>query len=422
MMGREPRILFVAPTIPYPLDGGWNQRMFYTMKNLSAMGPVSFASYAPRGARQSEPDFGPVKDLCASVHILDEPESRWPLPARSTRDLLDRFVFTRRPYGIEEFPGGPLADLVAQLAPGVDLIWVVRLYLAEWLPRDRDKMVVDLDDLEHVKQRRYLAGRRSGLWQLAVRLDNQRTRRLERSAPARYGKVVLASDSDRRVFPRRLAKRVFTVPNGVARELLSSGPTESRPQSIVFVGNMNYQPNVDAAFWFAREIFPHILEAAPGATLSLVGRDDRGHLRALHDGRAINVTGRVPDVAPFVSGATVSVAPIRVAGGTRIKILESLALGTPVVATTIGAEGLGLVPDQHLKIGDTPRAFAESVIALLKDPERRRAMAAAGRVVVAERYTWEVIGQRLREDVAGWLIQRADGLQVAEGLRGRFHA
>lgn len=421
-MEREPRILFVAPTVPYPLDGGWNQRMFHTLKSLSAMGPVSFASYAPSGDRRSEPDFGPVKDLCASVHILDEPESRWSRPARSTRDLLDRFVFARRPYGIEEFPGGPLADLVDQLAPGVDLIWVVRLYLAEWLPRDRHKMVVDLDDLEHVKQRRYLAGRPFGLWQLALRLDNQRTRRLERSAPARYGKAVLASDSDRSVFSRRLAERIFTVRNGVARELLSAGPIDSRPQSIVFVGNMNYQPNVDAAFWFAREIFPHILETLPGATLSLVGKDDTGHLRALHDGRAITVTGRVPDVAPFVSGATVSIAPLRVGGGTRIKILESLALGTPVVATTIGAEGLDLVHDQHLKIADTPRAFANSVIALLKDPARRRAMAAAGRVVVAERYTWDVIGQRLREDVAGWLIQRADARQVAEGLRGRFHA
>lgn len=421
-MGREPRILFVAPKIPYPLDGGWNQRIFYTLKNLSAMGPVSFASYALRGSRQSELDLGPVKDLCASVHILDEPESRWSLPARSTRDLLERFVFTRRPYGIEEFPGGPLADLVAQLTPGVDLIWVVRLYLAEWLPGDRHKMIVDLDDLEHVKQQRYLAGRPFGPWQLALRLDNQRTRRLERSAPARYGRAVLASDSDRRVFPRRLAKRVLTVPNGVARELLSSGPAEPRPQSIVFVGNMIYQPNVDAAFWFAREIFPHVLEAVPGATLSLVGRDDTGHVRALHDGRTINVTGRVPDVTPFVSGATVSVAPIRVGGGTRIKILESLALGTPVVATTIGAEGLDLVPDRHVKIADTPRAFAESVIGLLRDPERRRAMAAAGRAVVAEKYTWEAIGQRLRVDIADWLNQRADTPQAAAGPRERFHA
>lgn len=410
-MASAPRILFVAPKIPYPPDNGWNQRMFHTLKNLSAMGPVSLACYAHRGDRQSELDFGPVKDLCASVQILEEPESRWPLPVRSARDLLDRFVLPRRPYVIEDFPGAPLADLVARLAPGVDLIWAVRLYLAEWLPVDRHKMVVDLDDLEHVKQRRYLARRPFGLWQLALRLDNQKMRRLERSAPARYGKVVLASEADRRVFAPRLAPRPLVMANGVPSGLLSRRASEPRPDSIVFVGHMNYEPNADAALWFAREIFPRVLAAVPGACLYLVGRDDRGKLRALHDGRTVVVTGYTDDVVPYVAGAALSIAPIRIAGGTRIKILESLALGTPVVATSIGAEGLDLVPDRHISIADAPARFAEAVIGLLRDPARRKAVAAAGRALVAERYTWDAIGARLRNTLDNWLARPAESIR-----------
>jgi glycosyltransferase involved in cell wall biosynthesis len=406
MMARRPRILFVAPITPYPLDEGWKQRMFHTLQGLATMGPVTLACYAPQGADPAMEHLAPLKNLCDSLQILDYPTADSPPPVRSYRDVLERFILSRRPFTIADFPGAPLAEHVAELVNEADLVWVARLIVAEWIPQGRHKMIVDLDDLEHVKGSRSLALKPSGPWKLALRFDNYKLRRLERSAPARYGKVVLTSEYDRRVFPRRLAEQTLVIPNAISSHLLAAPLADPQTHSMVFVGDMGYSANVDAAFWFTREILPRVVEALPDARLLLVGKDDRGHLRPLHDGKTVTATGRVDDVAPYVAGAAVSIAPIRVAGGTRIKILESLALGTPVVATTIGAEGLDLVPGRHIKIGDTPEAFADAVIQVLTDRGLRRTMAAAGRAVVAERYTWDRVGRRLVQDVGEWLDRR----------------
>jgi len=166
---------------------------------------------------------------------------------------------------------------------------------------------------------------------------------------------------------------------------------------------MEYKPNVDAAFWLSREIFPAIVRRVPEARLLLVGHDTRHRLRPLADGRRIIATGSVADVAPLVGEAAVSVAPIRADSGTRIKILEALALGVPVVSTTLGAEGLDLVPGREIVLADAPEAFAESVVRLLTDRATRDAMGHAGRGAVARAYDWTGIEARLGDEARDWL-------------------
>ncbi len=402
----SPRIVFVAPRLPYPLHTGLNQRMFHLLAALADLGPVDLVCYPDPKFPVEERELKPLHDLCNEVHILPYRPSPWEGRCRSRWDVLEQFVLSPRPYLVGEFPGRPLAARVAELAPRADFIWAERIFVSEWLTTGREKTIVDLDDLESVKESRRLALEPLRPWLLALRFDNRKLGWLERRAPLRYARVVVCSERDRRFFPSRHRQRALVVPNGVAARLLSVPPVPRDPATLVMVGTMRYSPNTDAALWFAREIFPLVSAATPGARLDLIGDDPGGALRAVHDGQRIVATGRVEDAAPYVSRATVSLAPLRVGGGTRIKILEALALGTPVVATSVGAEGLDVVPGRHLLIADTPEAFASAVVNLLRDAGARQSLSEAGRRLVAERYTWEAIGERLREDVRAWIEQR----------------
>jgi polysaccharide biosynthesis protein PslH len=398
------RILFVAPRVPFPPNIGWNQRMFHSLRALSAVGDVDLV--CGREEPFADVDLEPLERLCRSVRLVDLASVPDPPGPGSRAAAVQRYVLARHPTHIAQFPARVLADTVEPLTREADLIWAVRLGLAEWLTRRRERTFVDLDDFESVKQAQSLPPRGFRPWNWLLWLDNERLRRRERTAPRRYGRCVVCSAAQRGFFPGRLRERVLVMPNGFPRTLLAYPRRPPRESTIVFVGTMDYKPNVDAAVWLAKAVFPSIVRRVPAARLLLVGHDTRHRLRPLADGRRIVATGSVADVAPLVGDAAVSVAPIRVGSGTRIKILEALALGVPVVSTTLGAEGLDLVPGREILLADAPEAFADAVVRLLTDPATRGAMADAGRAAVARAYDWEGIEARLADEVRGWLATR----------------
>ena len=399
----KPSILFVAPRLPFPIDNGWHQRMFHTLRALSAVGAVDLVCY--RDESDIGLDLAPLLSLCRSTHFVQRVVPISPGAPRTRAEALHRYVLASRATYIAQFPGKALAERAESLAGAADLIWTVRLRLAEWMPRHRDRMIVDIDDFESVKQSQQLGPRDIRPWDWLVRLDNRKLRRLERSAPERYGLSVVCSEDQRQFFPPRLRSRVLTVPNGVSGSLLTHSRARAGAPTIVFVGNMDYSPNVDAVGWFVREIFPSVVRRVPDARLLLVGHDSLKLLRPFEDGDRIVTTGSVADVAPFVAASSLSVAPIRVGSGTRIKILESLALGVPVVSTTLGAEGLDLASGREILLADGPQEFAAAVVRLLGERSTRDRMGEAGRAAVAARYTWDRIEQNLAEDVRKWLLQ-----------------
>ncbi|MCX7856163.1 MAG: glycosyltransferase family 4 protein, partial [Anaerolineae bacterium] len=185
------------------------------------------------------------------------------------------------------------------------------------------------------------------------------------------------------------------VPNGVDPEQYQGdfGPVE--PDTLVFPGALTYEANFEAMRFFLGEIFPRIRQARPRATIYITGRTDGVDLSRLPLGDGVVLTGYLPDVRPRVARSAVCIAPLTLGGGTRIKILEAMALGTPVVATSKGAEGLEVMPGRDLLIADDPEAFAAAVVRVLEDENLRAALSAAGRRLVAERYDWRVIGQQL---------------------------
>jgi glycosyltransferase involved in cell wall biosynthesis len=189
---------------------------------------------------------------------------------------------------------------------------------------------------------------------------------------------------------------IYVVPNGVDTVHFAppEPPVSRRDLSIVFVGTMHYRPNVDGVLFFCHQVWPSIQDALPNVKLTIVGARPVPEVVALRSLPGVSVTGFVDDVRPYLWQATVSVVPLRIGGGTRLKILESLAAGCPVVSTSIGAEGLDLEPGIDLLLADHPDEFAASTIRLLTDLGLREQLALCGQQTVGRLYDWKRIARR----------------------------
>ncbi|MBI3287335.1 MAG: glycosyltransferase, partial [Chloroflexi bacterium] len=168
-----------------------------------------------------------------------------------------------------------------------------------------------------------------------------------------------------------------------------------RDGSLVFTGKMDFRPNVDGVLWFFERVWPRVREQLPEARFVVVGRNPSPRLRALRvDPRAV-VTGTVPDVRPYLRQAQLYVVPLRMGGGTRLKVLEAMAMGKPIVSTSLGCEGIDLIPGRELIVADRAEDFSQWVIDLWQDEWRRRELARRARQLVEERYDWRGIAPRL---------------------------
>jgi polysaccharide biosynthesis protein PslH len=187
------------------------------------------------------------------------------------------------------------------------------------------------------------------------------------------------------------------VPTGVDTAYFARAATAPRPHHLVFTGSMDWLPNEDGMLYFVREILPLIRHEEPSATLSIVGRAPTPAVTRLGAEYGIEVTGRVGDVRPHMAAGSVYVVPLRIGGGTRLKIFEAMAMGLPVVSTTVGAEGLPVAPGVHVLVADDAAGFAAAVVGLLRDFAERTRIGEAGRQLVAERYDWSAVFGHLEQ-------------------------
>jgi polysaccharide biosynthesis protein PslH len=289
-----------------------------------------------------------------------------------------------------------------------DVIQIEGLEMTPYMPTARRLsqaacLVYDAHNAEYVLQERASATERSRParwpWAAYSAIQARRLRRFEAAVCQRADAVTCVSSEDAAAL-RRLVPRLQpdVVANGLNLALYldyQPEPAASAPQQLVFTGKMDYRPNLDAALWFAAEVMPLVRAAVPNAEFVIVGQQAPPRLRKLHGQFGISVTGRVEDTRPFIGGAAIYVAPLRMGGGTRFKLLEAMALARPVVTTALGAEGFSVQHGREVLIADRPDDFAQSVVSLLQDPARAAALGIAGQEFVRAAYDWRVIGPRL---------------------------
>ena len=391
------RTLFVISHVPLPLNVGGNLRPYHMLRALTSISEVSVVCAVKPGADAHYVDE--LRTMCHHVLPFPVDSFRWRadigrrLPRlRAALQHLD----PSEPALLKSYHSAAAASLLGNLAQvPFDLVWIERLDLLPNLPRTLPgRVVVDLHDIEHRK----LASRlRTRGWRLGLPFDVAdylKLRALERALPRRSWDVVVCSEVDRAALGAH--PRVSVVPNGI--ELPAPGDRVADPASpvFVFVGAMFYEPNVDAVQWFARAILPRIRMRSPRARFVVVGRDPRPEIAALHDGDTVTVTGTVDDVAPYLRRASVAVAPIRMGSGTRIKILDAFAHGTPVVSTTLGAEGLEVSHGRELLLADAPEAFAATCVRLAADRTLQAALAARALELVQRHYQWQDVERQVQ--------------------------
>jgi glycosyltransferase involved in cell wall biosynthesis len=282
--------------------------------------------------------------------------------------------------------------------------------------------VADLHDIESLAQQRtaVLEGSASGPWAVAKRvLAARKIRAAERAVAAAYAQCAVTSEHDAAALHGVVGGRAkaLVVPNGVDTAYFQpSGAIAPQPDTLVFTGLMAHPPNVDGVRYFCSEVLPLIWGQRPAARLLVVGASPPPAILAL-DGSArgrVRVLGAVPDTRPYLAQGSVAVVPLRSGSGTRLKILEALAMERPVVSTTIGAEGLETIHGRHLLIADDAASFAAAVLRLLQDQQLAARLAAEGRSLVERRYRWEAIGAAWQKSLHYLVAQHA----TAQGNRG----
>jgi sugar transferase (PEP-CTERM/EpsH1 system associated) len=276
------------------------------------------------------------------------------------------------------------------LATGVDICIADFLFAAANVPTNTPTPVILFEhNVEHMIWKRLRDVERFAWRRALLELECRKMRRYEARACAKADLTLAVSDADRELLETSAPMATIrTIPTGVDTEYFHPNDSEEIPASLVFTGAMDWYPNEDAMLYFIDAILPAIRRSVPAISLSVVGRNPSERLRSIAVRAGVHVTGTVEDVRPHVARAAVCVVPLRVGGGTRLKIFEALAMGKAIVSTTIGAEGLPVVSGRHLLLADGVEHFAHAVASLVRDANRRQQLGCAGRRLVEERYSW----------------------------------
>lgn len=386
-------VLIVAPFLPWPADFGGAQRVYHLVAELATSARVTLVAPA------SEAEFDAAWKLSEIFDVTLVPARR---TVRQTAGVSKRVSQIRalangQASVTSSFPvEGVRQAIERQLRiKQVDLIQVEFPQMMLALPEQRPPVVLDAHNIEYELLRRVADTTSHGANELFNRLEWRRMRRLEQRAWREADLTIATSRRDASMIAKITGKTVPVIPNGVDIKQLSDQPRDCRSHEVVFVAAMRHQPNADGAVWLAREVLPLVRQQLPGARLRLVGADPPAAVQALR-GPSIDVTGRVDDVRPELARAGAVAVPLFAGGGTRLKILEAMAAGVPVVSTSIGAEGLSVAHDQHILIADDAQTFAASLVRLLTDLELAQRLRGEGRDLAQREYAWSHIAKELR--------------------------
>ena len=383
------RICFLTPRFPFPPRKGATLRVYQQIRALSAQHAIILVSLAEGPV--STADREALADVCEQVEVVPLGRARvvWNLAAGLLR---------REPLQVGYFRSGEVRRRLARvLADGhIDVVHVslIRMLPYAW-DLGRPPVLVDLiDSLSLNLATRLHAGPAWQRW--AYGLELGRVRAYERAAVRRFPALVVSSPADRAALGEG---RIEVIPNGVDLDRFAYYPPdgpEREPATLVFSGNMGYGPNEDAVLWFAATVWPPLRAAWPALRWEIVGMRPGPRVRALAAPESgIAVVGEVPDVTAYLRRATVAVCPMVSGSGIQNKVLEALAVGTPVVATSIANRGVQAAPGTELLVADTPEAFAAAVTGLLASPDARGRLSRAGRALIDRAFRWEQHAARL---------------------------
>ncbi|WP_210506514.1 glycosyltransferase family 4 protein [Naasia sp. SYSU D00057] len=384
--------MLIAKFVPWPPNSGEKRRTLAVARAFLALGTVTIAAF------ESEyEDAAPLRAEGFDVRTV---------PLRRTALKTARGLLRTRSITASRFWDRDLAGLVSEVAraDSIDVTVVEHVQLRTLASAESSSVrVIDMHNVESLLAKRMSETRR-GLWRWIYGLEARALRRLERRV-SDVDLVAVVSEADRVALAQHGgAVEVVVVPN--AWDATTPLPAVESPV-VSFVALLSWAPNVDAVKWFCGRVWPCVIDAIPGAKLQLVGRDPHPDVRALASD-SIVVTGTVDSLAPWYERTAVTVAPLLAGGGSRLKILESLSYGRPVVATTVGAEGLEDLVGRGVILADEPGMMASEIVALLNDPARAQRLGTSGAQAVEQDHSWSAAVAPLIAAVKSATSERLD--------------
>jgi sugar transferase (PEP-CTERM/EpsH1 system associated) len=403
------RILVIDEEFPYPLDSGKRIRSYNLLSRLAHRCELHYLAFGSEDSESyaalSTAGMNPIP-----VPATIPPQSGPLFYFRLAANLLSRYPYIVERHYSKLFQNC-LRDAVANLRPDV--------ILCEWTPyaayvrekRDLPTVVV-AHNLEQRIWRRYYEHEASPLKKWYIGRQVTKVSSFEHWVFNTVdGAVAVSGPEASEIMSMNADLRVQVVENGVDPDYFSPSPEKRQAESLVFVGAMHWRPNQDAVQYFVDEILPRVREHRPEVVFTVIGQGPPSHIQKLAARPGVRIVGRVEDVRPYVDAATVFVVPLRIGGGTRLKILEALAMSKAVVSTSVGAEGLDLIDGTHIMIADTASAFAERIEKLMADTELRGRLGEAGQRLVRELYVWDTLAEKLRQYLTEVVSRYEPGLQ-----------
>ncbi|MYA98740.1 glycosyltransferase [Candidatus Poribacteria bacterium] len=363
------KILFLSPTVPFPLTDGGRIRVFNLLKQIAVKSDVTLL------ALETQPTDAEgvteLQQLGIQVHLVPNAPT---LPRVSLRTLVNAFL-KRQPITVARYALPAYRQKFRELVATepFDLVHYEMFHTAQFRTDTDLPSVLSQQNVDSAIWQRLCGETTHPFYKFAYWTQQLAFQRYERVLSPKFDAVTCTSDIDAAVFQRHCAAdTIEIIPNGVDVTHYQPDFTSETPAHLIYIGSMDWYPNEDAVAFFADAVLPQIQEKVPDVQFSIVGGNPSARVQRLTEREGVIVTGRVPEIKPYFTEATVFVVPLRIGSGTRLKILEALAMGKAIVSTSVGAEGLDLKDGEEIFIADEPTVFAETVIRLLTDPSLRR--------------------------------------------------
>jgi sugar transferase (PEP-CTERM/EpsH1 system associated) len=414
------KILWLNAGLLLPLDKGGKLRTWHLMRHLAARHDITYVSFSEPSQRTGHRTG--MREVCRRLETVPRAD-----PAKGTlRFYADaaRYLVDPIPYAVAKYRSPAYAARVAELLGAAAFDAVVCDFLPPVvnLPAKLPcPSILFTHNVEAEIWRRHAENATNPLSRQLLTRQWERMLRFEREALSRFDLVLAVSEADGatfdRLYPGALGRPVHVVQTGVDTRYFAPLPeVPVRRAHLVFTGSMDWLPNEDGMAYFVREILPLIRRREPDATLSIIGRSPTPAVRRLAEQPGVEVTGSVDDVRPHLAAGSVYVVPLRIGGGTRLKIFEAMGMAKAVVSTSIGAEGLPVSDGTNIVLADDPGAFAEAVVRLIRDAAARRVIEQAARRLVVERYDWSAVAQDFENALRG-LGATDERFGVRSGIR-----
>jgi glycosyltransferase involved in cell wall biosynthesis len=409
MRMNKKKILILSPIFPCPLKSGGQVRIFNIIKHLSDSFDISLLS--PVGSKKEE-YVSEILQFCRTVETI---------PAKIYENHFDKMVSFLKPSQLPRtvrrfskwLSGIPFqicrfyhSEMVGKLERMIakdkyDIVYAVYsqmapyLTLAKVLDRNIKTILEDIDLSFITKYREY--ENKKGMARIFASFEYKRIKDYVAKTWPSYDKIIVMSDVDKeKLSTISKGMNISVVPNGVDTEYFQPvSHRKSNNNKLAFLGGSLHYPNVDALMYFCKEIYPQVCQDIKDISLTVIGEFTENSI--LKTNNSVRFTGYVDDIRPYLNDCTLLIVPIRIGGGTRLKILEAMSLGIPVVSTSIGCEGIDAEKDKDIIIADSPHDFAKSIKAVLKDESFRHSLSRNGRHLVKKKYNWENITSRLEK-------------------------